>query len=222
MIGRFSALSCSNIVYITSYYEGKAYSYIMMKNNEKINIDLVNTEDTSEHNGVDVKITNVAVSKYLDALPKLYYMPNLYLNTNFSINFNDRKILKYKSFYAGAFYDNSCHILLGNVVYDLDIFKFSEYCGSSSYYIDILKFVEPRFEIGELDVTPNRESLMYTDRTIDAIRNKLKIVTSELKDICKEQNYIDFDDYSDYYRAEQQSYRYICIGEKEINIEVPI
>ena len=217
-IGRFSALSCSNIVYITSYYEGKAYSYIMMKNNEKINIDLVNTEDTSEHNGVDVKITNVAVSKYLDALPKLYYMPNLYLNTNFSINFNDRKILKYKSFYAGAFYDNSCHILLGNVVYDLDIFKFSEYCGSSSYYIDILKFVEPRFEIGELDVTPNRESLMYTDRTIDAIRNKLKIVTSELKDICKEQNYIDFDDYSDYYRAEQQSYRHICIGEKEINI----
>ena len=63
MIGRFSALSCSNIVYITSYYEGKAYSYIMMKNNEKINIDLVNTEDTSEHNGVDVKITNVAISR---------------------------------------------------------------------------------------------------------------------------------------------------------------
>lgn len=218
MIGRFSALSCSNIVYITSYYEGKAYSYIMMKNNEKINIDLVNTEDTSEHNGVDVKITNVAISKYLAAISKLYYIPNLYLNTNFSINFNDRKILKYKSFYAGAFYDNSCHILLGNVVYDLDIFKFSEYCGSSSYYINILKFVEPKFEIGELDVTPNRESLMYTDKTIDAIRNKLKIVTSELKDICKEQNYIDFDNYSDYYRAEYQSYRYICIGEKEINI----
>ena len=217
-IGRFSALSCSNIVYITSYYEGKAYSYIMMKNNDKINIDLVNTEDTSEHNGVDVKITNVAISKYLNAISKLYYIPNLYLNTDFSISFNDRKILKYKSFYAGAFYDNSCHILLGNVVYDLDIFKFSEYCVSSSYYINILKFVEPKFEIGELDVTPNRESLMYTDKTIDAIRNKLKIVTSELKDICKEQNYIDFDNYSDYYRAVYQSYRYICIGEKEINI----
>ena len=37
MIGRFSALSCSNVVCITSYYEGYAYSYIMMKNNDKIN-----------------------------------------------------------------------------------------------------------------------------------------------------------------------------------------
>ena len=219
MIGRFSALSCSNIVYITSYYEGYAYSYIMMKNNDKINIDLVNTEVTTEHNGVDVKITNVPISKYLNALPKLHYMPNLYLNTNFEYSFNDRKILKYENFYAGAFYNkNNCHILLGNVVYELDLFKFSEYCGSSSYYINIFKYIEPKFEIGELDVTPNRESLMYTDRTLDAVREKLKKVVAELKNICKDQNYFDFDDFSDYYRETKQVVKYITIGENNISI----
>ena len=219
-IGRFSALSCSNVVHITSYYEGYAYSYIMMKNNDKINIDLINTELTAEHNGVDVKITNVFVSKYLDALPKLHYMPNLYLNTNFEYSFNNRKILKYKNFYAGAFYNKTdCHVLLGNVVYELDLFKFSEYCSNFSYYRDIFKYIEPKFEIGELDVTPNRESLMYTDRTLDAVREKLKNVVSELKSICKEQNYIDFDDFSEYYREVNQNNRYITIDENKISIE---
>lgn len=219
-IGRFSALSCSNVVHITSYYEGYAYSYIMMKNNDKINIDLVNTEVTTEHNGVDVKITNVPISKYLDALPKLHYMPNLYLNTNFKYSFNDRKILKYENFYAGAFYNKTnCHVLLGNVVYELDLFKFSEYCGSSSYHRDIFKHIEPRFEIGELDVTPNRESLMYTDRTLDAVREKLKKVVAELKAICKDQNYFDFDDFSDYYREVNQTDRYITIGDNKIFIK---
>ena len=219
MIGRFSALSCSNVVCITSYYEGYAYSYIMMKNNDKINIDLINTEVTTEHNGVDVKITNVPISKYLGALPKLHYIPNLYLNTNFECSFNDRKILKYENFYAGAFYKKAnCHILLGNVVYELDLFKFQEYCSSSFYYISIFRYIEPKFEIGELDVTPNRESLMYTDKTLNAVREKLKYVVSELKAICKKQNYFDFDDFSDYYKSTSQTSRHIIIGENKIPI----
>ena len=142
------------------------------------------------------------------------------MNTNFIHSFNDRKILKYKNFYAGAFYNKtSCHILLGNVVYELDLFKFPEYCGSSSYHRNIFKYIEPRFEIGELDVTPNRESLMYTDRTLNAIREKLKNVTDELKAICKDQNYIDFDDFSDYYRKVNQTERYITLGENHISIK---
>ncbi len=50
-LGRFSALAVSNSVYITSYYNGIAYHYILMKSGNNISSNLLHTENTEEPNG---------------------------------------------------------------------------------------------------------------------------------------------------------------------------
>lgn len=214
-IGRFSALSCSDVVNITSYYNGIEYTYIMMKNNDKINIDLINSVPTTEKNGVEVRITAHNYTKYVEAIRKLYYMPNLYINTNLSLSFNERKIFKYKTFYFGAdLLDGKSHILLGNVIYDLDLSKFSNY--PRHKYFQFFERIEPKFEIGELDVTPNRESLLYSERTINNIEKKLQQVKEELLEIYAEQNKSDFSDFSEYYRIVRYCRNKITLGDPDL------
>ena len=40
-IGKYSSLACSNTVYITSYYEGTAYYYVMVKSGNQITTNLL-------------------------------------------------------------------------------------------------------------------------------------------------------------------------------------
>ena len=54
MIGKFASLACSNIVFITSYYNGKASYYVLTKANNSINTTLIDKFDTTEENGLDI------------------------------------------------------------------------------------------------------------------------------------------------------------------------
>ena len=40
-------------------------------------------------------------------------------------------------------------------------------------------------DIGEIDVTPNREALIYNKKTLDAINKRCREALEEFKDICK-------------------------------------
>jgi hypothetical protein len=204
-IGKFASLACSGVATITSYYEGTRYQYIMMKNNDRINIDLVDKSATDEANGVEVRIDNVYADKYLKAINKLYYVPNLYVNykstnnSTFNVQeFNDRKIYKHKSFVCGANYDDSyVHIVYGNVVYRLDISKLAY---KYQEWRTIFTHIELSFAIGTLDVTPNREALLYSDKTIKALEQKFEESIQELEGIYRVQNTRDFSDFSDFCR----------------------
>lgn len=195
-IGRFSALACANAVHITSYYNGKQYTYLMMKNDNRINIDLVDTKDTTERNGVEVKIVVHRVDNYVNALCSLWFIPNLYVNSNVSRHheiiseFNNRKLITKDNFAV-----NNCRnddggfmVLIGNILYKLS----SEYTPSKydRYYKDeqVLKRLILKFQIGELDVTPNREQLLYSERTIAALNKKYEELENEFADICR--NYV--------------------------------
>ena len=88
-IGRFSALACSDTVYITSYYEGTAYHYIMVKENNSITTNLVATLPTTEKNGVEITIKNVLngnsnIDKYRYALRYIQFFPNIYINDTYN------------------------------------------------------------------------------------------------------------------------------------------
>ena len=184
-IGRFSALACSNMVHITSYYNGKAYYYLMMKNGSKINIDNISITDTDEKNGVEVRIDDVKdLTKYRNALKSLYYFKTLYIHTNTDYydiqNFNTREIIVKDNFcidnsYKPNWYECYAKLVLGNVIY--------YYVAESNKYIE--------FNIGDLDITPNREALLYSDKTISALNNKIKSAYDELRNYAKDLNHFD-------------------------------
>ena len=218
-IGKFSALAVSDTVHITSFYEGKEYYYLMVKNGSKINIDLVNTAPTDQPNGVEVKIQ---VSRFkgesiYKSIPVLSYIPNLYIHKEGDYkakDFNERVITKYKNFNVCNTV-NRTHILLGNILYRIDKYKFPILTREVEI---ILENIAIKFEIGELTVTPNREDILYTDETIAKINEKINAVMEEIEEIFKQQNNKDFSNIIEYWLY-LNSAKKIILGDFTIDAE---
>ena len=243
-IGRFSALAVANVVYITSYYNGIANSYVMAKNGGGIDIDLVSSLETDERNGVEIRVQVDTVSGYDKILTNLCYISNLYVECqgfndsyysgwstlcNAVNRFNSRKIIdfgefKHNTFITDNYYYGTGRIVLGNIVYPIEfgnITPLPNYPRLTKNDIsDILKDANVTFSIGSLDITPNREALLYSERTIKALREAYTKVFDYLQDEYAKQaenntNIIE------YYNQIRQS-RSIVLTKDDVTIKINI
>ena len=189
-IGHLSGFSCSNTMYITSYYNGTCYEYIGIKDANTIVYTLVSTTPTTEKNGLEVTLKNVFLSKYRDSLKYISFFPNVFIEDNNSyedININKIRIKKYNNFWVSAAVARD-KILLGNVLYPLNINELNLMSYTNNLLSDFLNNIQDtgivlKFDIGELSVTPNRENIIYTKESISKIINKIEDATKEIKDI---------------------------------------
>lgn len=208
-IGRMSALACSNSCNITSYYNGKQYDYIMIKDGNSININLVMESDTTEDNGLKVSIPINSASKYVKSLYKLVFFPNVYIESKLKgyyysavEEYNNTKI---KSFNNFSYCDkiSNHYILLGNVLYPLDIDKLDKKYKEllllfmSRYYYNIV----PKFKIGEITITPNRENILYSASTIQTIENRIQEMAMEIMNLFKNSLQNNYDNILEYNRV---------------------
>lgn len=178
-IGKYSSLACSDTVHITSYYEGKAYYYIMCKSGNTITTNLVYTLDTDEKNGVEVSIKSVGNAyNYITSLYHIIFFPNVYVDSNVYTDFNDIKIKHYNK-YAGCSVSVSHKFLLGNVLYPCDTTQLSS---EASLFINGIRRtgIVIKFDIGELSITPNRENIIYTEETKKIINTRILEARDEL------------------------------------------
>lgn len=196
-IGRFSAVACSSTVYITSYYNGVAYHYMMVKSNNTITINLLMESNTDEKNGVEVSIKNIYdINPYVKALSSITFFPNVYIDCEFA-NYNSFKIKRFKNF---AVCSNSLEqrLLLGNVLYPVKLNTgFSTETGIILSKLSNTGVVI-RFDIGELDITPNRENIIYNSKSISVIESRVKEAWNEMLDIVKPHIAKDYDDIREY------------------------
>ena len=209
-IGRFSCLACSDTVKIVSYYCGTRYDYVMSKSGNTIVTHLLNTSATTEKNGLSVSIENMNYPlRYTGALRKLVFFPNVYVDfktegeysgnweMNANVNtFNKCEIRRYKTFAAtssGMGMIGSDYILLGNVLYPLDESNLDD---EHHDRLDLLTSdsVFPMFSIGELEITPNRENLIYTQHNINTIQTRIDEMYEEVKDMIFSQEGLDCKD----------------------------
>lgn len=208
-LGRFSALSVSDSCTITSVYNGEKVKYLMYKDGMAINIDELSSEKTTERNGIEVYVQpNVEIdySRLKSCLQDLAFFDNVYINLNlkeqnsgyysysymrfkelqdFVNQFNNKKNLTYKSFRVSGveLSDESC-ILLGNVMYRIDYaHKNDRLDGWKNAYGNVR--LVPKFNIGELSVTPNREDLLYDSKTEASLKKRFAEVDNELADLVK-------------------------------------
>lgn len=207
-IGRFSALACASMVHVTSYYEGKAYHYIMLKNASKVNIDLIDTSDTDEPNGVEVKIKVSSVNNYIRALQYLWFIPNVYVNNVGLLGwrcqvdeFNQRVLMHAKNFaFNNADLLTSLYVLHGNILYKVDREQAPKFVTENDYDFDeIYCKIIPKFNIGELEVTPNREQLLYSDKTMRALEEKYTLAKDEVIELIKSKSQKVYTNIFDYY-----------------------
>ena len=203
-IGHLSGFSCSNTMYITSYYNGTCYEYIGIKDADTIVYTLVSTSPTIEKNGLEVTLKNVYLSKYRNSLKYIWFFLFVFIednNTNYkSTSINDIKIKKYNNFWVSSV-EVEDKLLLGNVLYPLNHtelglkldYHLSNFLKNIKYSGIVLKF-----DIGELSVTPNRESIIYTKESVDKIINKILAVQKEIYNIIEKESKKDFTDLVQY------------------------
>lgn len=220
-IGRFSALACSNTVYINSYYKGTMYLYIMCKSGNSITTNLVATLPTDEKDGVEISIKNVSkLQSYVSALDYIVFFPNVYVECSKDLycNFNNINIKKYKN-YAVASEIVRHKLLLGNVLYPLDSYQLN-----LNYGHELTDFIHSinntaiviKFDIGELEVTPNRENIIYTESTKNKIKEKLIEAKKELLDCIQKNVKRDYTNLYDYFKASSKSMSFNCIKNKAV------
>ena len=65
--------------------------------------------------------------------------------------------------------------------------------------------ISVNFEIGDLEVTPNREQILYSKTNVDKICKKLDAVQDELDEIINSQIKTDFTDYNEYINVLENS-----------------
>lgn len=194
-LGKFSPLSVVDMVPITSFYNGVRYSYLMYKNGMGINIDLVDSTDTDERNGLLVEV-KVESSKYFNVLngikKQLRFFENIYIKDTYGTtggkSINESKIKHYNSFSVSTLERGSggLTILNGKVEYDFVGDTINDVVPANlKKLVEMLEDcdVAMRFEIGELDLVPSRESLHYTEKTIKAICDRLEDIRDELIDL---------------------------------------
>lgn len=224
-IGRFSALAYSHAVYITSIFEGKKYLYMMYKDNHSSKIDLLNTTDTTERNGVEVKVPVKSGDKpaFERAIKtQLVYFENLYVVDNDATTedekeesieglYNNFVIKKFDNFWVNSLDNNSgINLILGKVRYPIRMQSLSGAYSSEvqNYPISLV------FEIGDLQITPNREEVMYHEDNIAKIEQKLTLALSELKIMMEEARVEDFSTIKGFLEA-KKSTSYLNLYEDE-------
>ena len=212
-IGRFSALAYSNNVYITSYYNKVVYKYLMYKDGNSVNIDLLYEGPTEDSNGVEVKVyikDSYDVEKFKKAINnQLTFFENLvFINNctsdnynliNFEKQFNNLSIKHFDNFVVSDYYSGGTRLLVGKVSYPINFYNLSKTYASKSkaYPIHI------KFDIGELEVTPNREEINYSNSTIKKIEDKLDAAILELEEYVKKISDKDFNSLQDYIKTSE-------------------
>lgn len=236
-IGRFSALAYSDIVHITSNFDGIKYKYMMYKDGNSISIDLLHQQETDERNGVEVQLPLKSysdISNFYNAIKKqLVYFENLYfVDTTDSTyipenEFNNFNIKRYKDFLVNNLdSEKQIDLVLGKVRYPLRLSSLSKNYPDyiEDYPISLI------FNIGDLEVTPNREEILYSQKNIDKIEKALDASLEEINEIILENSTKDFDKVNEYIEALNHTHEapllvldngknvYIKISSKKVNI----
>lgn len=221
-IGRFSCLSVSNLANITSFYNGRAYYYVMNKDIDQLHIDLLFEKDTDEPNGVEVKVPITEVK--LSDLNCLEFVENLYLEDDTEMsdlsNFNKRKVKTYRNFktvqYKDVFFAPSrydTYVLVGNIPYKVDFYSlWDESDNYHKSWRDAFTKAFPIVDIGKVDITPNRETLIYSEKTKQVLHDAFLAAIEEMEEFWHNQVSQPYTDIKEW--------MYACNGHNENILEL--
>jgi len=145
-------------------------------------IALASQENTNEENGVAIQIP--IKSSDFDKFNLAIWKAFRFFDTKPTISGHEVTWDNIKPNFEGSFWKSfhghshgECIAIMGGVAYPIDIYKLD----NKHYDISRKAGLVIHFNIGELDVTPSRESLMYHDWVVQALNDKLELVQ---KDFC--------------------------------------
>lgn len=208
-LGSKSPFAYTQSFTITSYYQGKKYIYVATTGSEGIpQINLLHTEVTNEPNGVEISfaVKYEDVDKFEEKATLVYeYFKRQPIIHGTELEFEDRNIFFEGKGWRVLGSGVKTAALMGNIAYPIDNSqlkqknvevneipanapaRYRQPEGIPTNYSDLLRCgVQIDFNIGDLEVTPSREELHYTDATIQCIQQKLDVILAEIVRLVNE------------------------------------
>lgn len=174
-LGSKSALSYTDSFHIHSRYEGKLYSYMMLKGEEGTELSLLDINDTTDKNGVTISITLKNDNDYEIFLEKiqyqLCYFEGVFIETEYDDIDNNFKIIKTEDWkYSEMNVDHNLHLCLDNVYYPLDFKKLG---------IEVINLpIGLNFSLRDgITPIPSREGFLYSPVIKEMILERLTKVS---------------------------------------------
>lgn len=178
---------------------------MMIKSGNSITTNLLMEKPTNEKNGVEVTIKNItSFNKYINALNYIVFFPNIYIDgVSTGDVINKAKLKKFNNFAASSVITTS-KALLGNVLYPIDKTYFK---GVAHDFLTDIQYsgIVIKFNVGELNITPNRENIIYTSDTINKIEKRILSAKKEIEALVGlviKKNFDDILEYADYIRSD--------------------
>lgn len=201
-LGSKSPLGYCDSFSVTSFYGGEKKIYIVGFDTEGLPvINLMHSEPTDEPTGLEVAFQVKAndctqfelkakeVYTYFKYRPTFIGQHITIPNVTYRLESDDK---------TWGIAGGKSIATMGHIAYPIDSSHFStkvgdvhpnapsryrDGYGGNEYQRVLSTGIHLSFDIGELEMTPSRESLQYTKRTIDAIKAKLDKVINEITDL---------------------------------------
>lgn len=148
-------------------------------------ISLASQENTTDANGVAIQIPikNSDINDFTYSVTKAFrFFDTKPTISGGSIDWTDVPNFE-GSFWKSYSNLNTSYAVMGGVTYPIDIYKLD----NDHYDIARKAGLVIKFDIGELDVTPSRESLMYHDWVVKALNDKIALVKKDFVTKVEEQ-----------------------------------
>ncbi len=192
-IGAKSPLAYTESFIIQTVFNKVQYTYVIRRGVQAPTIDLIQKEATTERNGTKVKIdikNDRDYQLFVDAIKnQLRFFDNLVIDAQnlsykeHNLTLNDYKIYQGKHFIVRS---NDAGrkggVCLGAVYYPLNYAQIDEYEDDFKTPICL------KVNIGDIDVTLNRESIEYNERTVAFLKKKMQQAKEELTEIYRDQS----------------------------------
>lgn len=223
-LGSKSPFAYTDSFFLTTIFDNIKYEYLIHRGKTKPRIDKLSEDETEEHNGSEVKIyflNNSDRAHFEQELGKeLVYFDNVYFSPSIPLN-NNYTIFEYNTFKlrTDTRYSDELHICIGKVAYPIN-------WGELGIRAIKLPF-GLKFNIGDLPITPERESIRYVNNlneegeiissTKDIIVAKVEAFKKELQDLYDEKKEEYIDDLEEYLKKRRDIYS-LTIGDKVFNL----
>ena len=201
-IGAKSPFSYTDTFYIISSHNGKTFSYMLYRGNDAFHMDLLKTTETTELNSTEVIIPIKEDSSYRDIKNFVkainnqlgYFMGLEFINieegtgikaelSSIAWESDNLAISMEDDTNNDSYSSTDIHLMVGRVRYPLN----EDMVDSQIFWSSNQIPCAIKFNVGELDLVPSRESVRYTDKTKQAIKNKILDIQKEMKEVCETQ-----------------------------------
>jgi hypothetical protein len=200
-LGSKSGYAYADSFIVTSWHKGICSRYLMQKGeNQDNNCVILSSVPSTEPSGLEVEVAvsvNDAkifeskvlwLAKFFPTLPKVMKgeeeIKIELVKTNQGEHFFTSDVTEYVGQGSYGGYKNvEAYALMGAVAYPIkytDAFDASEKLITSSNNAIFMNF-----SIGELDIPPSREQVEFTQRSIEAIKQKIKMIRKEVASVTQ-------------------------------------